>query len=229
MNAYELFRGLPLFVDLDDDALRSLAGRARLRVFQVNDRIISRSDEAQAFFVVLSGRVKIYRSNEEGKEQILYLVEAGQPFCFCTAFTDRPYPVNVDALEESRVADIPARDMEDLARREPMLLLKIMQTLSGRLLEAMNLVESLAFRGARERIAHFLLNAEACSKVNFGEPFSLPVTHKEIAKIIGTTPETLSRVLQKFVRDNLISASGKSIRILDRKRLERCYAVLPGN
>jgi len=226
MNAYKLLRQIPLFTDLDDDALHALADRARIRVFKTNERIVSRSEDIQAFFIVLSGRVKIFRSNAEGKEQILYLVEKGQPFCFCTAFTDRPYPVNVDALDESVVADIPACDMEDIARNEPMLLLKIMQTLAGRLLEAMNLVESLALRGTQERIAHFLLDAEACSKKKIGDSFTLHVTHREIAKIIGTTPETLSRIVQKFVRNKLITASGKTIQILNRDELERNSATM---
>jgi CRP/FNR family transcriptional regulator len=221
MDAYKLLRQIPLFTDLDDDALRALSDRARVRQFQANERIVSRADEMQAFFIVISGRIKIFRSNTDGREQILYLVEEGQPFCFCTAFTDKSYPVNVDALDESWVADIPASDMEDLAHKEPMLLLKIMQILAGRLLETMNLVESLSLRGTQERVAHFLLDAEACSPKKKGAPFTLPVIHKEIAKIIGTTPETLSRIIQKFVRNKLIAASGKTIQIIDRKGLEK--------
>lgn len=219
MNTHEHLRGIPLFADLDDDALGALAKRARTRVYQASERIISQSDDRQAFFIVLSGRVKIFRSTAEGKEQILYLVEEGQPFCFCTAFTDRPYPVNVTALEESLVADIPAADMEDLARREPLLLLKIMQTLSARLLESMNMVESLALLGTQERIACYLLHAEAGSQSEPGQPFNLPISHRELAKIVGTTPETLSRTIQKFKRENLLEASGKTVRILDREAL----------
>ena len=181
--------------------------------------IVSQSDKIQAFFIVMSGHVKIFRSNEDGKEQILYLVQEGQPFCFCTAFTDKPYPVNVTALEKSLVATIPASDMEDLARMEPLLLLKIMQTLAGRLLEAMNMVESLALRGTQERIAHFLMHAETCAASAPGASFRLPISHREMAKIVGTTPETLSRFIQKLKRNRIIEVSGKTIRILDRNAL----------
>lgn len=219
MNAYEMLRQIPLLANLDDDAVQALADRARMRIYGSGERIVSQSDAIQAFFIVLSGHVKIFRSNEDGKEQILYLVQEGQPFCFCTAFTDKPYPVNVTALEESRVAAIPAADMEDLARREPLLLLKILQTLAGRLLETMNMVESLALRDTQERIAHFLMHAETCSASRPGEAFRLPVSHRELAKIVGTTPETLSRVIQKFKRNKKIEANGKTIRILDRDAL----------
>ena len=186
MNAYKLLRQIPLFVDLDDDAVQALAIRAQLRSYQSGERIVSQSDKIQAFFVVLSGQVKIFRSNEDGKEQILYLVQKGQPFCFCTAFTNKPYPVNVTALEESWVANIPASDMEDLARKEPMLLLKIMQTLAGRLLETMNMVESLALQGTSDRIAYYLLQAEIRTGKGHGVPFDLPLSHKEMAKLMST-------------------------------------------
>jgi CRP/FNR family transcriptional regulator len=219
MDNFRLLRRIPLFAGLEDEAVRALASRAETNVYAPGERIISQSDETQAFFIVLSGRAKIFRGTPEGKEQTLYLVEAGQPFCFCTAFTDKPYPVNVTALEKSRVASVPSEDMEDLARREPLLLLKIMQTLAGRLLETMNLVESLALHGTQKRIARFLRHSEGCCAARPGEPFTLHISHAEMARIVGTTPETLSRVIQRFKRRRLIEASGRNIRIIDHEGL----------
>ncbi|MEF2229329.1 MAG: Crp/Fnr family transcriptional regulator [Pseudodesulfovibrio sp.] len=219
MKNYTLLRGIPLFADLDDDAVRALAERAAVRDCEAEERIVNQSESIQAFYLVLSGRVKIFRSNAEGKEQILYLIAAGQPFCFCTAFTDTPYPVSVTALEKSRVADIPASAMEDLARQQPLLLLKIMQTLASRLLEAMSLVDSLSLLGTRERVAAFLLHEEAAARAGEGRAFILSISHREMAKILATTPETLSRTIQKFRKDRLIEASGRTIRILDRAGL----------
>ena len=214
-----MLRRIPLFAGLDDDAIRALASRARISDYKAGERIVSQADKIQAFYIILSGRVKIFRSNSDGKEHTLYLIEEGQPFCFCTAFTDQPYPVSVTALEESCVADIPAEAMEDLARKEPLLMLKIMQVLASRLLEAMNMVESLALQDTRERIAAFLLHAESCAPTGPGEPFTLPIHHRELAKMLGVTPETLSRTIQKFNRNSQIESSGKTIRILDRQSL----------
>ena len=214
-----LLHRIPLFADLDRDAVQALASRARITEYKAGARIVSQAEKIQAFYIILSGQVKIFRSNPEGKEQNLYLIKEGQPFCFCTAFTDKPYPVSVTALEPSCVADVPASAMEDLARKEPLLLLKIMQTLASRLLETMNMVESLALHGTRERIASFLLHAESCSTSGPGEPFTLPIQHRELAKILGVTPETLSRTIQKFNRNKQIESSGKTVRILDRQGL----------
>lgn len=225
MDAAEMLRRVPMLTDLAPEDRARLAERAVIREYGAGERIISQEDESRAFFVVLSGRVKIYRSNLEGKEQILYLVDEGQPFCFCTAFTDHPYPVSVDALEHSWVAAIPSPAMEELAQKHPQLMLKIIQTLSGRLLEAMNLVEALALQGTRERVAFFLLNLEAGASAAAGEPFLLPVSHKEMAKLLGTTPETLSRVIQRFVRQGFITASGRNIAILDRDGLKDPSAI----
>ena len=219
MIAYDQLRRVSLFADLDDDALRALADRAKILHFKADEPIASQTDSIREFYIVLSGRVKIFRSNLDGKEQILYLIGGGQPFCFCTAFSNKPYPVDVTALDDTVVADIPATAMEDLARREPLLMLKIMQTLAARLLEAMNLVESLSLQGTPERIAYYLLQAEKWADVEPGDTYRLPVAHKELAKILGTTPETLSRVIQKFKRNALIEASGRNIRILNAEGL----------
>ncbi len=220
MNAYELLRDISFFNDLDGDALEALAQKARIKTFSANEQVVSQSERIKAFFIVISGRVKIFRSNTEGKEQILYLVEDGQPFCFCTAFNSKPYPVNVTALEETCIAHIPAADMEEFARKEPNLMLKVVQILSSRLLEAMNLVESLALQRIKERVAYYLLQAEAGSDGEMGEAYTLQVSHREMSKILGTTPETLSRIIQKFKRSRVIEASGRTIRILNRKELE---------
>lgn len=219
MDTFNHLRSISLLADLDDGAVKALAARTRIRSFEKSARIVSQEDKAQAFYIIISGKVKIFRSNEDGKEQTLYLVEEGQPFCFCTAFSDKPYPVNVSALTKSVVADIPAPDMEDLVRKEPLLMLKIMQTLAGRLLEAMNMVESLALQCANDRIGYHLLHAEASSGVGLGSPFILPLSHRETAKLIGTTPETLSRVIQGLNRKKVIEVSGKTIKIVDRKAL----------
>ncbi len=165
MNNLEQFRKIPLFDDLDEHALKSLADRAQIQRYAPDERIISQADNVQAFFVVLSGRVKIFRSNAEGKEQIMYIVGQGQPFCFCTAFTNHPYPVNVNALEQSTVSSIPAQHMEDIALKEPLLLLKIMQILTRRLLDSMNMIESLSLHGITKRVASFLLLAESTSPI----------------------------------------------------------------
>ena len=79
VNAYELLRHISFFKDLDGDALEALAKKARIKTFAANEQVVSQSERIKAFFIVISGRVKIFRSNAEGKEQILYLVEDGQP------------------------------------------------------------------------------------------------------------------------------------------------------
>ncbi len=222
MDSFEQLRKISLFNDLSSDVVRSLAARAHVCTYGGGQRIVSQADKVQAFFIVLSGRVKISRSNSEGKEQILYVVNGGQPFCFCSAFTDKPYPVDVETMEQSLIARIPAKEMEDMARREPLLLLGMLQVLSGRLLDAMNMVESLSLHDVTKRVACFLLHAEKMSPgSDGGERFRLTISHKDVARIVGTTPETLSRVLQGFKRENIIQSSGRCIQILDRQGIQQ--------
>ena len=140
-------------------------------------------------------------------------------FCLCTAFAEQPSPVNAEALILSQVASVPALQLEELAKREPQFMLKMVQTLSNRLLEAMDMVESLALRGIQERVASFLLHAESRESTSPGQAFRLPVSHREMAKIVGTTPETVSRVIQKFNREGIIHTTGRTITIHDHHAL----------
>ena len=220
MDAYSLLRKMELFADLSDRAVRSLSGWAQTLTYEKGERIADRHDAIQAFFLTASGKIKISRSSPDGKEQIFYLVGAGQPFCLCTAFSRAPYPVDVKAVARSTVVRIPSENMEELAREEPILLLRIMQTISQRLLDSMNLIESLSLHSIPQRVASFLLQAEAAGKNPEGEEFRLSVSHQEVSKIVGTAPETLSRILQSFKREDILRVSGRNIQILNKPALQ---------
>lgn len=219
MTNYELLKSVPLFSELEDDIIKALAARATIRECESDELLVCQQEASEAFYIVLSGRLKIFRSNTEGREQIFALVENGQPVCFCTAYTDKAYPVSVTALQTSCVAEIPITELEALGRDHPGFLLRMLQALTNRLLETMDLLESLSLQGVPKRVSHFLMHSEACLATHPGEPFKLPVTFRELSKIVGTTPETLSRIMHRMKRDHLIEANGKTIRILDKTRL----------
>ncbi len=214
MQQLDLFQGVPA------EKLRTLAERSRYRTYKAGEMFIGETDPAHAFYVIVTGQVKLYKSSPEGKEQTLYLLRPGDPFGMCTAFAIDSFPANAMALEESGILMIPGPVMETVATSEPRLLMNIIQILSDRLKESMTLIESLSLMEIPQRLASFLLHAltrEGDREVNRLE---LTITQRELAKILGATPEALSRAVRKMSNAGILAMDGRSIRILDREALE---------
>jgi len=214
MQKLDLFQGVPT------EKLRTLAERSRYRTYKAGEMFIGETDPAHAFYVIVTGQVKLYKSSPEGKEQTLYLLRPGDPFGMCTAFAIDSFPANAMALEESSILMIPGPVMETVATSEPRLLLNIIQILSDRLKESMTLIESLSLKEIPQRLSSFLLHAltrEGDKELNRLE---LTITQRELAKILGATPEALSRAVRKMSNAGILTMDGRSIRILDREALE---------
>jgi CRP/FNR family transcriptional regulator len=124
------------------------------------------------------------------------------------------------AIEESAVLLIPGTVMESAARKEPALLFNIIQILSQRLKDSMTLIESLALKELPGRLASFLRHESAKSKTDKNAVVKLTISQRELAKILGATPEALSRALRKMANEGIISASGREISILNSKALD---------
>ena len=221
MQTVDRLREIAFFQDLDANQLALLAREARVKVFRPGEIIVSQEEPVRAFYLVLSGQVKIYRSSAEGKEQTLYLFGPGEPFCLCAAFEEQGYPANAAALESSEIVILPGRTFENLAREAPSLIFPMLLVLSRRLKESMQLVETLSLKELPQRVATFLLHA--APRVADGETLDirLPLTHRELAKMLGATPEGLSRVFKRLQNRGLVSVNGRAIRVHNRAGLER--------
>ena len=213
MQTLSLFQGIPA------EKLKALAERASYRTFKAGDMFIGETDSAHAFYVIITGQVKLYKSSPEGREQTLNLLGPGDSFGMCTAFAIETFPANAMALEESGILLIPGAVMEAIAMKEPRLLVNIIQVLSTRLRESMTMIESLSLKEIPQRLASFLIHALKQQGDQQKNQLELTVTQRELAKILGATPEALSRGIRKMSNAGLLALDGRSIRILDREAL----------
>ena len=214
MQALVLFQGVPA------EKLKALAERALFKTYKAGEMLIGETDPVRAFYVVITGQVKLYKISAEGKEQTLKLLGPGEPFGMCTAFAIDSFPANTMALDESGILLIPGSAMEAIAMQEPRLLLNIIHFLSDRVKESMTLIESLALKEIPQRIASFLIQALKRENGQGANQLELTVTQRELAKILGATPEALSRALKKMSNAGVLVVNGRSIRILDRRALD---------
>jgi CRP/FNR family transcriptional regulator, dissimilatory nitrate respiration regulator len=211
----DLFRGVSL------EKKHLLAAQATYKRFKPGEMVIGETDPIRSFYVVISGQLKLYRSSPEGKEQTLQLLGPGDPFGLCTAFATDSFPASAMAIEESSVLLIPGTLMEETARQEPALLFNIIQILSQRLKDSMVLIESLSLKEIPGRLASFLCHALPKGTHDKKATVELTISQRELSKILGATPEALSRALRKMANDGILSTAGRVITILDHKALEQ--------
>ncbi|MDD5711509.1 MAG: Crp/Fnr family transcriptional regulator [Smithellaceae bacterium] len=220
MDLVGRIKDIDLFQGLSHEQMKKLAAQSRYRIYAPGELIVGEEDLVRTFYVVVSGKVKLYKSSAEGKEQTLYLLGPGEPFGLCTAFANDAFPASAMTLDESAILIIPGPAMENIARSEPLLLLNILHVLSRRLKASMSLVESLALKEIPGRLASFILHSLSQERGASEGRLTLSITQRELAKILGATPEALSRALKKMSSDGLINVEGRIIQVLDRKALE---------
>jgi CRP/FNR family transcriptional regulator len=221
MDQMDILRALehmPLFRGLPPGQKKILAVSAKEKNFPAGKMIILDSQEAKSLYVIVWGKVKIFKSSAEGKEQTIFIFGPGEPFCL-TALTDEVSPASAMALDDTKIIYFPAGILEKVVREEPSILFNLLSLFSRRLKEVLTLVESISLKELPQRLATFLARSAILQKD--GYVVELSFSHRELSKIMGTTPESLSRVFKKFAAQNILDVEGKIIIIRDYDALMR--------
>jgi len=219
MDKIEQITAIPLFQGLPRKDQEDLARIVVDQIFKKGQIIFSEGDEGSGFYVVISGRVKVFKLSFEGKEQILHILGPGEPFGEVPAFAGDRFPAHAETLEESRIFFFPRPAFVDLIKKNPSLALTMLAILSRRLRKFTSLIEDLSLKEVPGRLAGYLLYLSE-RKRGTDSP-TLDISKSQLASLLGTIPETLSRILAKMNRERMIQSGGhRRIRILDRKGLE---------
>jgi CRP/FNR family transcriptional regulator len=219
MDILENIASIPLFKGLPRAHLEDLATIVVEQGFERGRIIFSEQSEADGFYVVISGRVKIFKLSFEGKEQILHIMGTGEPFGEVSVFAGERFPAHAQAIEESRVLFFPRAAFVDLIRRNPSLALNMLGILSRRLRRFTILVEDLSLKEVPGRLAAYLLFLS--ERENHSDDVTLDMSKGQLASLLGTIPETLSRILARMTKEGLIqSDASRRIRLLDREALK---------
>jgi CRP/FNR family transcriptional regulator len=219
MNLIHRIARIPLFQGLERKHYDELAMIVTDQVFQKGENIFGEEDEGTGFYVVISGRVKIFKLSPEGKEQTLHIFGPGEPFGEVAVFTGKKFPASAEALEETRAFFFARKEFMDLIRKDPSLALNMLGVLSMRLRRFSALIENLSLKEVPGRLAAYLLYLQEGKKG--GENLVLEISKNQLASLLGTIPETLSRILARMNREGYLdSRAPRQIRILNRNGLE---------
>lgn len=217
MDITSIITGLPLFEGLTPKQYNALGAIAVRKYYSRGQNFFAEGDEGVGFYMILSGKVKVFKLSPEGKEQIFHILEAPEPFGEAAVFAGEHFPASAQALTETPVLFFPRQKFVELIGREPALALSMLALLSRRLRKLTVLVESLSLKEVPGRLAAYLLYLKDHNHST--SVIELDVSKNQLAALLGTIPETLSRILRRMAEEKLIKADARTIAILDQKGL----------
>jgi CRP/FNR family transcriptional regulator, dissimilatory nitrate respiration regulator len=216
-NILHIISTIPLFDGLPQDQLEEIRQIAIGKLFGKNEIIFSEGDTANGFYLVVDGKVKVFKASSEGKEQILHILGPGEPFGEVPVFSGKSFPANAQALAKSHLLFFPRLAFVNLITAHPSLALNMLAMLSMRLRQFTVQVEHLSLKEVPGRLAAYLI---CLSEEQEKNTVNLTISKGQLASLLGTIPETLSRIFARMSERNLIEVSGKTITITDRLALE---------
>jgi CRP/FNR family transcriptional regulator len=208
----------PIFSSLPKKHMDKLESISQTRKYPAGKIIFIENDPGIGFYGIIDGKVKIFKISPFGKEHILHIFGQGEIFAEVAVFAGQNFPANAMALEESVLTFFPRDRFKSLLADNPDLSLSLLGLMSMRLRQLVNKVEELSLKEVPARLAtHFLLLRENTGR----DEFDLDVNKSQLAALLGTIPETLSRVIRKMKDEGLIKVMGSKIELLDIQSLDQ--------
>ncbi|MBC8459140.1 MAG: Crp/Fnr family transcriptional regulator [Deltaproteobacteria bacterium] len=212
ISATPLFRGLP------EKQLKEIEQIAVDRDFNKGEVIFLEGDDGNGFFLIAEGLIKIFKVSSEGKEQILHILGPGEPFGEVPVFSGQQFPASAETIIESHLLFFPRTAFVNLISANPSLAMNMLAVLSRRLRQFTVQVENLSLKEVSGRLAAYLVYL--ADEEGKEDAVTLNISKGQLASLLGTIPETLSRVFIRMTELNLIEMDGRNIKLLDRSGLE---------
>ncbi len=210
-----------LFQDLPAEALAELAAHGRESKLRQGQILFTANDPADGLYLVLSGSVRAFRENIEGREQTIHVERAGGLLAEVAVFDGGPYPSSTMAEEDSEVLFLAKGDVHNFLLKHPETALAALALLAKKLRNVASLAEHLALKDVAQRLSTLILDEAQRNtpRLQDGVSFSLTLSHMQLASRLGTVREVVTRSLQKLVQQEVLAIHGRRIVILNVKAL----------
>jgi len=198
-----------MFADLEEAHALHLCELASLVEVPRRTRLVQAGAESEGAFLLVSGKVKVFLTGDDGREVILSTLSAGEVFGEMGLIDDLPRSAHVETLEASTIAVIGKPDFLDCLSKSGELALAVMRNLAARLRAADEQIERLALLSVEERVVQFLLDH---SVLRDGRREVAPPSKQDIGRMVGASREMVSRVMRSLEESGRISLHGKTVR-----------------
>jgi CRP/FNR family transcriptional regulator, dissimilatory nitrate respiration regulator len=221
-EALKALQALPLFQELSEKALETLASRTVVRTLHQNALLFREGEPAKGLYIILSGRIEVYRATEEGKEHVIHVGKSRRHLGELPLLDGSPYPASARAATETRVVFLPRDAFQWAYRENPEIADVVIRDLGGRLRKMVGLVKTLSLKDVPARVATVILEtAVAAGKTQVGDSFHLPMTQDDMAAQLATTRESVSRAMARLGQEGAITHRGSKVVIRNFGALER--------
>ncbi len=217
MDKRQIIEASLLFGGLPAQQLEDITQIAVEKTFQRGEAIFFEGDKGIGFYMVGEGRVKIFKVSPAGKEHILHIFGEGEPFGEVPVFYGQPFPASAEALMKTRTIFFPRDRFIRLVETNPAIALNMLAVLSMRLRRFASQIESLSLKEVPTRLANYLIYLSEEQGKN--DVVELDISKGQLASLLGTIPETLSRIFAKMTEEGLIMVNGRTITLLDKETL----------
>lgn len=216
-------RKIGLFGALEDDFLGRVDTEKTVHLYRQRQVVFHEGTPPLAIYCIRAGRVKLYRTGSKGEEVVLRILVPGDVFGHRPLLAGELYAATAEAIEEAEVCVLPKQTLIELLRVSPSLALEMLARLSRDLRVSEDQLLDVSQRSVKQRAANLLLMfLEGCGeRIDGGVKLAIPIQRKEMAQMVGTTPETFSRTLHDLAERQAIALSRSEIVVIDEKLLRQ--------
>ena len=202
----EFLKKIILFTSLTDEELQKIMKKVVVRRFKKNQTILYGEDTNEFMYIILDGKVKAVQTTEDGKEIILAMHRSGDFFGELSLIDGKTVPASVMAIDDSVIALVSRKDFFSLLYDHGRVVDNFLHILCSRLRESWDKIQILSLNNASQRLKMLFLSLsnEYGEKTDDGVTLSLKLTHQEIANMAGLTRETVTRIIDKWLRDGKV-------------------------
>ncbi len=193
---------VPIFNHLEEDQIEEIMGVTHSVSYKKGGIIYHAGDKSDSLYIVSKGKIKIYRLSESGKEQLIRILQEGDFTGELSLFNESIHEAYAETMEDTEVCTVKRQELQKLLLKYPTISLKLLNEFSNRLGQSEKQTARFATEKADTRLALYLLERMVHHK-NITEVI-LPMSKKDLASYLGTTPETISRKLFEMEEAGLI-------------------------
>jgi len=215
-----------VFASLTDAQVKDMTVEKNCSIFKKGQIVFNEGNRPEGMYCISKGKIKLYQTGEEGKEQILRLAKDGDILGYRSMISGEPYSASAAVIEEAIVCFVPKNTFFDFLRSNAELSTKMMQLLSHDLKEAESRITGLAQKPVRERMAEtILMLREFYGVEKDNKTINAALSREDIANIVGTATETAIRILSNFRSEKIIDLRDKRIKITDHEGLVKAAHI----
>jgi len=218
----EVLKKSHLFSSLTDEQLDRVCQHSATEKFHEGQALFRQGDSVNYFYLVIAGRIKLFRLSPDGQEKIIDIVTEGNTFAEALMFMDQPhYPVSAAALSRAEVICIDTRDFKAMLCDSIETCFLLMGDMSSRLRRLIHEIDTLSLHTGTCRVASYILQSAPDDR----DTFNLDIAKRVIASRLSVKPETLSRIMKDLHQRGILTVEGSKITIHDRQALQAISVI----